>query len=368
MVSSCARKVPWVAILFYLHFFPVWVLSFVAPAAILWTRSRLLMVLYTLLVVWIYYPRDAPKIFQYLQLLYFFEIPRYYKESSFRILYPQQHPQLCKILCLFDDAVEWQQRPDGHKHKEIGLTPEAIVVLTAFKPTALKLTALKQKAAIDGRVVKTVASEYPCDIWMCAPHGFTSNGWGQLSMCPFFNDIMNCVSTALYYFGHLIIAYTSLLGNPHPVTSEAIDRTLGQRRAISIVPGGFEEATIMSHNIDRLYLLKRYGIFKKAVDHCAGLVPYFTFGENRAYYNLQGFWKIRQTLNHFSIPGVIPWGMFLWLPKTNMFHIIVGKRITPQDGESVLDLKTRYLEQLTELHDIYGKEYYKNTYNHLEIW
>lgn len=133
-----------------------------------------------------------------------------------------------------------------------------------------------------------------------------------------------------------------------------------------MIPGGFEEATVHPNKGDRIYLTKRLGIFKYALEFGVELVPIFTFGEARMFKNVQGYWNFRLWLNSFSIPAILPWGRmpFPWMPQDDMCHVVVGPPIAvkreevPISHEKVLALQRIYIERLTDLYEKYKKRFY----------
>lgn len=63
--------------------------------------------------------------------------------------------------------------------------------------------------------------------------------------------------------------------------------------SFGLLPGGFEEATISAVGHDRVYLKKRQGFVKYALQYGYRLVPVYTFGESDTYYNLPGLYGLR---------------------------------------------------------------------------
>ena len=58
-------------------------------------------------------------------------------------------------------------------------------------------------------------------------------------------------------------------------------------RSLAIIPGGFEEATLHCQGVDRVYMKKRWGLVKYALQNGYAMVPIFAFGERDTYSNLQ---------------------------------------------------------------------------------
>jgi len=119
-------------------------------------------------------------------------------------------------------------------------------------------------------------------------------------------------STALYNSPFFRLT-TNLIGKPAPASKECMLRYMRKGRPIALLPGGFEEATISAHGVNRIYLKHRKGFVKYSLQNGYSLTPAYVFGECDTYHNLQGLWKLRLWLNSHSIPGIAPIG-FLGLP------------------------------------------------------
>lgn len=73
---------------------------------------------------------------------------------------------------------------------------------------------------------------------------------------------------------------------------------------IAILPGGFEEATLYRYNRHRIYIKKRTGFIKYALQYGYYIIPTYTFGEELNYYNFTKFYSLRLFLNRYQIPGM----------------------------------------------------------------
>lgn len=92
----------------------------------------------------------------------------------------------------------------------------------------------------------------------------------------------------------------------------------------------FEEASLMKYGEEIVFLKKRAGFIKMALQYGYSLTPAFGFKECFSYYNVQGFDKFKLLLNKFKLPGVIPFGEFLApvLPKRDCeIHVVIGKSL-----------------------------------------
>jgi len=206
------------------------------------------------------------------------------------------------------------------------------------------------------------------------PHGIVSVGWAILFNSIETAGVKFCFSRALYcspFFGLL----TRICGQPYPADKNTFKRLMKCQDTMALIPGGFEEASITTQNANRVYLKNRKGFVKYSLENGYALIPVFVFGENKTYFNFQGLWSLRFTLNSFGIPAVAPIGKW-WCPlmprNKDGIHIVVGKalelpQIVNPSQEEITEYHTRYIEALTELYDRHKISYgYENT--PLEVW
>jgi len=119
-------------------------------------------------------------------------------------------------------------------------------------------------------------------------------------------------------------------------------RLMRARKNIGLLPGGFHEASISELGKDRVYLKKRFGFIKYALQFGYGVYPIYTFGESDTYYNPSGGYWWRLKLNDHDVPAIFPIGKW-WcplLPRHDVgLHTVVGKKLvlpkieepTPED-------------------------------------
>lgn len=103
---------------------------------------------------------------------------------------------------------------------------------------------------------------------------------------------------------------------------------MGSDYNVSIIPGGFEEATLYQRGKHRLYLKKRFGFIKIALQHGYNVHPVYTFGEEYTYHAFPYLQWFRLQLNRFKIPGTLFFGdaMCFYLPRNDVDLItVVGK-------------------------------------------
>ena len=97
---------------------------------------------------------------------------------------------------------------------------------------------------------------------------------------------------------------------------------------ISIVPGGFEEATITTTKENRVFINERKGFIKYALRYGYTVYPMYIFGENKMYYTIEKGESFRLALNKLKLVGVFFWSRMGIFPEFNTkINTVVGKGI-----------------------------------------
>ena len=68
-----------------------------------------------------------------------------------------------------------------------------------------------------------------------------------------------------------------------PIDKANIHKLLAANNSIVLVPGGNTECRLMKHGQETMYLRKRLGFVRLAMNHGAPLVPAFAFGQSDTY-------------------------------------------------------------------------------------
>ena len=68
-----------------------------------------------------------------------------------------------------------------------------------------------------------------------------------------------------------------------PIDKANIHKLLESNNSVVLVPGGNTECRMMKHGQETLYLRKRLGFVRLAMNHGAPLVPAFAFGQTDTY-------------------------------------------------------------------------------------
>lgn len=209
-----------------------------------------------------------------------------------------------------------------------------------------------------------------------SPHGVFSFAWAQCYLTDELHHLRWCFSTMLRLSPFFRVV-TQLGGFPSNVRKSTVIKHMQHRRSLALIPGGWHEASIHSPHRDRIYIRKRQGFIKYALQYGYTITPSYAFGERTTYSNIQGCYRFRFWLNGFGILGIVPWGRACCplFPRPTFIHTVIGTPIelphipnpTPED----VDMAHRaYMKAMVELFDRYKVQFYgAEAANHqLELW
>lgn len=210
------------------------------------------------------------------------------------------------------------------------------------------------------------------------PHGAFCLGNIVLFCSPLMTSVRFVFSPALFASPFFRL-WCRLTGKPGSADKASMIKYMKRGEHLAIPPGGFEEATLSSPNHDRVYIKKRAGFIKLALQHGYSVVPTYVFGENKTYLNVQGGWKARLKLNSFGVPAIMVYG-FSVLPLLPRRHkhglfIVAGDplelpKIENPSREEVKLWHDRYIAALVKIFDdhkcdAYGEE---GKTKKMELW
>ncbi|KAK1941499.1 Diacylglycerol O-acyltransferase 2 [Phytophthora citrophthora] len=160
------------------------------------------------------------------------------------------------------------------------------------------------------------------------------------------------------------------------VARSTFHRVMTTGQNVCLIPGGFEEATLYERGKHRVYIKKRFGFIKLALQHGYKVHPVYTFGEEYAYHTFPYFLKLRLKMNEFKIPGVLFFGLphCFFLPHSDIDLItVVGEALTlphieQPTKEDVQKYHSQYVEALQKLFDKYKSVYAVDPEAKLEIF
>jgi len=135
-------------------------------------------------------------------------------------------------------------------------------------------------------------------------------------------------------------------------------------RNLAIIPGGFEDATLMVFGKDRTMLSQRKGLIKYALQHGYALTPVWSFGETSTYHTFTGLLKQRLALNKRAIPAVLffDWKCLPLFPRVDSRVLsYVGPPLQlptiPEPTSAQVDeWHAHYIQALRELYDAHKAE------------
>jgi len=147
------------------------------------------------------------------------------------------------------------------------------------------------------------------------------------------------------------------MGNIQSAGKKNMLRLMKTRKNIALIPGGFQEATVMQRGCDRVWIKQRFGFIKYALVHGYRVHPCYVFGEKDTYYTFQPFRKWRLMLNEFGLPAVLffgDWRLPLFPRPEARIVTVVGKgldfpRMDVLTEKDVYKYHEMYVKALTEL-------------------
>ncbi|KAG1713342.1 hypothetical protein DVH05_001128 [Phytophthora capsici] len=209
------------------------------------------------------------------------------------------------------------------------------------------------------------------------PHGVLSNGWafnGAHHMSFEKADCRWLVAENLFWFPVMRDLLNWMDFNS--VAKSTFHRIMATGQNVCLIPGGFEEATLYERGKHRVYIKKRFGFIKLALQHGYKVHPAYTFGEEYAYHTFPYFLKLRLKMNEFKIPGVLFFGLpqCFFLPHSDIDLItVVGEalilpHIEQPTKEDVQKYHSQYVEALQKLFDKYKSVYAVDPEAKLEVF
>ena len=148
-----------------------------------------------------------------------------------------------------------------------------------------------------------------------------------------------------------------------PASKSEMTKLFKKKVDFGILPGGMEEVALYKKGRERVYLKKRAGFIKYALQHGYLVQPAYTFGECDMYTSLQigksfRMWMLKNL--GFVLP--IFWGPYWWcfaffLPRRDIpVHTVVGSplqlpMIAEPTRKEVALWHSRYIAAVTEVFD-----------------
>ena len=145
------------------------------------------------------------------------------------------------------------------------------------------------------------------------------------------------------------------------VGGRTLARLLARRANVALLPGGFEEATLYERGRHAVFVKRRRGFVKYALQAGAQLHPVYVFGEEETFHALRALKAARLALCAWKVPAVLFWGAPAapFLPRAAArVAVVVGAPLqlprieapTPQDVARWHDAYCARLQQLFDAH------------------
>jgi hypothetical protein len=237
--------------------------------------------------------------------------------------------------------------------------------------------------ALRGALDELGALKRPCFV-LVHPHGCLSIGW---TWNLFWNSTFHALTGRINFliddglrhknpfFRVVCDWYEAPSRSVGAADRATIRRAMAAGESLALIPGGFEDATIMVRGRERTAMSKRKGVVKYALEAGYPLVPVYTFGESDSYHCFEGLLAPRLWLNKFGVPACVFFGNPLVppLPRTDVpILTVVGKplalpRIAAPTAADVAEWHAKYVAALVELFDEHKKAAGKPDAT-LEVW
>lgn len=140
------------------------------------------------------------------------------------------------------------------------------------------------------------------------------------------------------------------------VARPVITSLLEQRRSVVIIPGGVQECLLMERDQEMVYLTRRQGFVRLALQHGVPLVPVYAFGQNKALSWIRPgppFFPTFLLRKLSRSIGVVPMAIygkwFTTIPHQVPIHVVIGRPMeVPLVQEPSAELVQRYLDEFID--------------------
>lgn len=201
----------------------------------------------------------------------------------------------------------------------------------------------------------------PTCIYVWSPHGLFSlssvmfNSF-QIAKHPTYMPT-KIVSISLFHYFPVINDMLSYLNNI-PSDYQTIKRTLETGNSISIMLGGIREMMDIEPYKIKLYIKKRKGVFKIALETGKPIIPVLTYGENELFEPFKNsytelFNNFVHSITGIAFPFVTPQSMYKWYQLSykplDTIHSHVGKPVYARKDDTIETLRNRYISSIKKL-------------------
>jgi len=212
-----------------------------------------------------------------------------------------------------------------------------------------------------------------------SPHGMLCCGWTLSNASSHFRNVRWLIADNL-----LLLPFISDFLRWHAsdsVGAASLKRVLASGKSCALLPGGFEEATCARYGQHRVFIRRRRGFIKYALQHGYRVHPVYTFGEGVAlrwalvacakqlaelcYRTFTPFETLRMRLCAWKVPAVLFWGAALmpFMPRRDVdLATVVGPplclpRIEQPTAEQVAHWHDAYCAALQGLFEKHKGQY-----------
>lgn len=208
------------------------------------------------------------------------------------------------------------------------------------------------------------------------PHGILSIGWQMTISSREYRNLGFKWLVAEILSSIPFLSDINAWGDVVSCAKDNMVRIMESGGNIALIPGGFEEATLYRRNRFRVFLKKRKGFIKYALQYGYSIQPCFVFGEEKTFWQLDMgtyFEKISLWLNRFKIPTTLFIGKFLFLPDNDIdINVVVGKTlklptIANPTKEQIDKYHTEFVKAIEHIFNKYKDEFGVNADAVLEI-
>ena len=123
---------------------------------------------------------------------------------------------------------------------------------------------------------------------------------------------------------------------------------------VALLVGGVPEVCLGTYDHkDVLYLRKRKGFLKMAMENGSGVVPVYCFGENRLFKHtnsmILNFWRLVNRFAPVGAPFPVCGPFNLMLPFRGDLRFAFGDPLFHREGETLDDFHSRYIDAIESL-------------------
>jgi len=136
-----------------------------------------------------------------------------------------------------------------------------------------------------------------------------------------------------------------------PASKQTLHHLAQRGDNIALVPGGIAEMLAQPPSKEKkevLFLKKRRGFIRLAIEHQRSIVPVYGFGENDTFKRFSFFSGLRMTLSRWMRVTLQPFRgrYFTLIPFQRPLDVVVGKPIDPPKVNSADEITTKMVEDL----------------------